>query len=58
MSIYVFVYRGAWISMEVWTVTKECYNELDGDKATGIDKITKQEYGEKLDEKLTNLVEQ
>ena len=35
---------------------KECFNELDGSKATGIDKVTKEEYGSNLDERLDNLV--
>ena len=41
-----------------YELLKECYNELDGNKATGIDKVTKQEYGEKFDENLINLVDQ
>ena len=28
----------------------ECHKEMDGDKAVGIDGITKDEYGQKLDE--------
>ena len=35
---------------------KECFNELDGSKAVGIDKITKDEYRNNLDENLDNLV--
>ena len=35
---------------------KECFNELDGNKATGIDKVTKEEYGNNLEERLDNLV--
>lgn len=35
---------------------KECYDELDGNKATGIDKITKEEYSKDLDKNLNNLV--
>lgn len=34
----------------------ECFNELDGNKAVGIDKITKAEYRLNLDENLNNLV--
>ena len=35
---------------------KECFNELDGSKAVGIDKITKDKYRNNLDENLDNLV--
>ena len=35
---------------------KQCHKELDGSKAVGIDKITKAEYEEHLEENLTNLV--
>jgi RNA-directed DNA polymerase len=35
---------------------KEQYNKLDGKKAIGIDKMTKLEYGEKLDENIINLI--
>ncbi|MBR3811498.1 MAG: group II intron reverse transcriptase/maturase, partial [Agathobacter sp.] len=35
---------------------KQCHKELDGSKAVGIDKVTKAEYGEHLEENLTNLV--
>ena len=35
---------------------KECFNELDGSKAVGIDKTTKDEYRNNLDENLNNLV--
>lgn len=35
---------------------KECYDELDGNKATGLDKVTKDMYFMKLDENLDNLV--
>ena len=35
---------------------KECFNELDGSKAAGIDKITKDEYRYNLDNNLDNLV--
>ena len=35
---------------------KECYKELDGNKAIGIDGITKREYGDKLEENLDNIV--
>ena len=33
----------------------KCHNELDGKKATGVDKVTKAEYGAKLDENLKYL---
>lgn len=36
---------------------KECFDELDGSKATGLDKVTKEEYRSKLDDNLNNLVE-
>ena len=35
---------------------KECFNELDGNKAVGIDKVTKDEYGSNLDENIDNIV--
>ena len=35
---------------------KQCHKELDGSKAVGIDKVTKAEYEEYLEENLTNLV--
>ena len=41
------------INMEM---LKQCHRELDGNKAVGIDKVTKAEYGEHLEENLTNLV--
>ena len=34
---------------------KQCHKELDGNKAVGIDKVTKAEYEEHLEENLTNL---
>lgn len=36
---------------------KECFIELDGNKAVGLDEITKEEYMNNLDENLNNLVE-
>lgn len=36
---------------------KECFDELDGSKAVGIDKITKDEYRYNLDANLNNLVD-
>ncbi len=35
---------------------RECYKSLDGSKAVGIDKVTKADYGNKLDENLEALV--
>ena len=35
---------------------KECYIELDGTKATGLDKITKEEYGNNLENNIKSLV--
>ena len=35
---------------------KECYKELDSNKAVGIDEVTKIEYGKELDKNLENLV--
>lgn len=35
---------------------KECYNELDGNKAMGLDKITKEEYGNNIEENIKSLV--
>ena len=36
---------------------RECHKEMDGDKATGVDDVTKAEYEANLDENLKNLVE-
>lgn len=35
---------------------RECYRSLDGSKAVGIDKVTKEEYGKKLKENLDQLL--
>jgi group II intron reverse transcriptase/maturase len=35
---------------------KELYHQLSGRKAVGIDRVTKEEYGEKLDENIKNLI--
>jgi len=35
---------------------KNCHEKMDGDKAVGIDEVTKEEYGRNLDENLHNLV--
>ena len=35
---------------------RECHNKMDGDKAVGIDGVTKEEYGKKLEENLVELV--
>ena len=37
---------------------KGCHEKMDGDKAVGIDGVTKEEYGRKLEENLARLVEQ
>ena len=36
---------------------KQCHKELDGNKAVGIDEMTKEEYGRNLDANVTDLVE-
>lgn len=36
---------------------KSCHVQMDGDKAVGIDGITKEEYGRNLDKNLEDLVE-
>ena len=35
----------------------ECFKELDGNKAVGIDNVTKEEYKENLEENINNIVE-
>lgn len=35
---------------------KQCFNEIDGKKAVGIDDVTKEEYGEQLDSNVKDLV--
>lgn len=35
---------------------KQCHKELDGNKAVGIDRVTKDEYGADLEENISNLV--
>ena len=49
----VFTSIGHMINKEL---LKECHEEMDGKKAVGIDGITKEEYGRKLDENLESLV--
>ena len=39
-----------------YELLKECFDELDGNKATGLDKVTKDIYYMNLDENLNNLV--
>lgn len=39
-----------------YELLKECYEELDGNKATGLDKMTKEKYRFNLEENLNNLV--
>lgn len=36
----------------------DCHSKMDGDKAVGIDGITKEEYGRNLDTNIDNLVNQ
>ena len=36
---------------------KDCHEKMDGDKAVGIDGVTKEEYGRNLEENLEKLVE-
>lgn len=50
----VFTSIGHLINKELLT---ECHEAMDGDKAVGIDGVTKEEYGQKLDENLDKLVE-
>lgn len=38
------------------TLLRECYQRLDGKKAVGIDKVTKADYRDKLDENLQSLL--
>lgn len=35
---------------------RSCFEQLDGEKAIGVDKITKEQYGEKLQENLEDLI--
>ena len=37
---------------------KEHYQQLDGKKAVGIDKVTKEDYGERLNENVDKLIQQ
>ena len=50
----VFTSLGHLINKEL---LKECHEKMDGDKAVGIDGVTKEEYDRKLEENLTGLVE-
>ncbi len=36
---------------------RECHEKMDGDKAVGIDGVTKEEYGRHLNENLVDLVD-
>lgn len=36
---------------------KQCHKELDGKKAVGVDKVTKEEYGKNLDRNIEDLVQ-
>lgn len=49
----VFTSVGHLINKEM---LKDCHEKMDGDKAVGIDGITKEEYGRNLDENLDTLV--
>ena len=35
----------------------QCHKELDGNKAVGVDEITKKEYGRNLEQNIDDLVE-
>lgn len=50
----VFTSVGHLINKEL---LKECHEKMDGDKAVGIDGVTKEEYGSNLEENLDRLVE-
>ncbi len=50
----VFTSIGHLINKEL---LKECHEKMDGNKAVGIDGVTKEEYGRNLDENLEKLVE-
>ena len=50
----VFTSVGHLINKEL---LKECHEKMDGDKAVGIDGVTKEEYGRNLEENLDRLVE-
>ena len=50
----VFTSIGHLINREL---LKKCHEEMDKDKAVGIDGVTKEEYGKRLDENLEDLVE-
>lgn len=49
----VFTSIGHLIDVEM---LKQCHAKMDGNKAVGIDGVTKEEYGERLEENLQNLV--
>ena len=50
----VFTSIGHLINKEL---LKECHEKMDGNKAVGIDRVTKEEYGRNLEENLDRLVE-
>ena len=50
----VFTSVGHLINKEL---LKDCHEKMDGEKAVGTDRVTKEEYGRKLEENLTGLVE-
>ena len=39
------------------SLLKECHNKMDGNKAVGIDGITKKDYDKNLDKNIENLVD-
>ena len=45
------------IFTSVYHLLKQCHKELDGSKAVGIDKVTKDEYGKNLDRNIKDLVQ-
>ena len=50
----VFTSIGHFINKEL---LKECHEKMDGDKAVGMDGVTKEEYGRNLEENLDALME-
>lgn len=50
----VFTSVGHFINREL---LENCHNEMDGDKAVGIDGVTKEEYGKELDRNLDSLMD-
>ncbi len=50
----VFTSVGHFINREL---LENCHKEMDGDKAVGIDRVTKEEYGKELDRNLDSLLD-